>query len=801
MAYKINFGQYSETKNLYIVLNGVTNVSTWNPTEVTGAVKVTDLILDAKDEEIFTPWIKQSLQVSLIRENDTDFQDIIDGTDNTTYAIVVSNGTLELAEGGYLALSEGAKLDFIGTLTMETYGEQYTILPEVNLTFHDRIGFLDDEDFEPKKNRLSIVEFLAEILPSIIVSKYVLLEWPYSDATYSKPDEFFYDFAPWFGMKKSEVFEQFLKDHGLQMVCDFRTIFSAASTPYANVCGCVLIRVVNQFAQIQNEYYLLERTDTVVGSDTTYSYAIQTTTSVVSDGIESEGAILVYPYSGGVYTRLISINIRSEVVVFEFTTGTVTPGAIKIDTGVYTDHLQYSTFMKAYFTDFATYYDDLSTTSIVRWRAKTSDTQYNIALVTLSTDIITSVINAGSGSTVTDVVTIDSNRTSLNTSLVPLIENAAQWELFRKAKNIIAVHTLEHEENLIFKGTISEDDFYPSTDYSFLLGYFGTTRHKYITQLITGLSTISEAIHSYIEGTLVDSAITKAYAGFYLNDAVIKEPGEFGVIRPFVFYPISLYNTTTDILLTLNLSKQATAADIAVYYLLLIKDQDGNFRYWDGNSWEGFLTSLDYLDIPSKVFTSSDYEKTETITLTNETGQLYLAVFCVGGLVPVYVNNVSIESDSDELYLTSIKLETTLYSNNRKNIDIETKFGNVPDIDGAEMYYRNCISNENLEMPLTLNYKTLAQTLLAHLSDMYGANYQVDRWYLSAKPKANDLKLYNPFEMENKVFMLIDGSYNLKTGALDGKFAEVVYTGYADTWQWDDGDVLEWDDGDDILIG
>lgn len=808
MAYKINIGTESPTRNIYIIPEGVTGLSSFSPTEVTGSANVAQLNFDSDDKDIFTAFIKQSLTISLIRENETDFQDIISGNDENTYAVVVYNGTLSLS-GGELVLSEGARLDFIGTLTMETYGEQFIDNAEVTLTFHDRIGFLDDQEFEPVRTRLSIVEFMAECLPSISCSRYVLVEWAFSDSTYSRPDQFYYDFAPFYGEKKKEVLEQFLKDHAMQLVVDFTKIYDSSSTPALIECGCIVIRMPGQFADTTNDFYLLKRVDTVFGTKLVYSYELQTSTVTITTSDVYPEFSLVY-YGGGYATFVLSMLGSGYMVIFD--TAPPDPlreGEIWVDTSVHPNHTEYAAMIEAGITGFSTYYDDLSTGSVVKWRAKTASADYNMTVTTVPippvlytiilTDYTTGVVTIDPSSYVYEITP---ERNTLNSSSTPLIERAAGWELLRKAKYIKAKHDLSVQENLIFKGTVDEDEI----SVTYVNDTPSNSTYKHCRYILSDSSTLAKDLINYVNETMVSTGYQQAFISYYDGNPYVEINAftyALSTKYPMVFSPVYLYNGSST--MNFTLTGKCSVDDTDIYLIFITKDGNGNLQYYDGSNWLNLTSLFDYTTITPNNIDIGDIEISTSITLLATNGlTIYPVVLAkTNGITSgtIYISSYVALLDVDESYPKTISLNTMLNELNRKSVALSVRFGTTPNLIGAAMYYRNVISNVDGYADTTLTFETLDQTLLAHLSDIYGLNYQEDRWYLSAKTKNNSFALYGTFELTTRILMLVEGDLDLKRGVLNGRFAEVVYDGYAECWQWDDGDPLAWDDGDYILIG
>jgi hypothetical protein len=124
----------------------------------------------------------------------------------------------------------------------------------------------------------------------------------------------------------------------------------------------------------------------------------------------------------------------------------------------------------------------------------------------------------------------------------------------------------------------------------------------------------------------------------------------------------------------------------------------------------------------------------------------------------------------------------------------------LPEITGAEAYYRDGLYTMTDTPIFTLFYRNLDQALLAHASDQYGYNYSKDRQIVHADTYIEALRLYNLYEFGGRVLMLTGGTYDVRRNELKGNFVEVTQLDRLPAWLWENGDVIIWEDGSRILL-
>lgn len=822
MGYYVEFGQFTNPKRLYIITNDDLNSLTFTPTEVKGSVEMCTINIDADSEFTETTIIKQSLEVKIVRENDDDLQDVIDGNDERTFAVVVDNGTIS-KDGTDLVLSAGATLDFIGNLTLETYGESYLPFPEISLTFHDRIGVLDDDKFLPTKTRLTIPELLAELLPSIITSDYVAIEWPYSTASYARPDQFSIDVTTFIGEKKYDVLKQFLNDFHLQLFCDFTTIFTTDPTPSIFDCGCIRIRNVANAGSTSFSYYVLELSSSIVGTTTVYEYALRASAGIVTPSVKSKFTIVVFP--GSNFTFYLTIDsvtytvncVKGTVPSPPWPSNTIYLGLNSV--GNLADPMISALVLRSSITFLKDNYYNQSTISLIIFESKYDGSQYDVVLSTTPSYRATFIVtNYTAGGLTPSSYLFTETKTSrvLDTELYPMIEREASWSLVRRAKRIVAVNDLDVVDNLIYKGDI-DTEFAIERITSFLNPTIKQLySYAYTFRFNDAVISREDTIQRYVKGQLTNEDISYALCGKYDNDPCVVFP-KYDLITganywryTTAFSPIYLYDNATTLNIEMDAAKDTNTGTNYFVIVLPVALVDGLVYVYMNSTWQLMTTisnpimlTISGADLTYNTLTTS-VPCTDAI-FANKDFELYFMI-CSSGIGAgaydqqnIYISRISATVTVSEDYPDKITLYTTINTLNRKDKEISAKFGCVPNIDAAKMLYRNIIFDDANKPLETIIYQGLDQTLLAHLSDQVGLIYSTDRKTFEAKVKGNNLRLFDLYEIDTRAYIPLSGTYDLVRGHLKAKFYEVYYTAYFSEWLWDDYDELLYDNNENIL--
>jgi len=689
MIYQVEIGSHA---NAYIITGGLTGLTEFEPTIILGDDTGVRINVDSKDDNIFTPWIKQSLEFTLIKDTEGQYDDILAGDDNETWGILIENGYLYLSEG-YITISDDAILKFKGTLALESYTEQYKKTSVVQLTFHDRIGTMEDDIFYTNTQFKNVADIFACCLSNIVCSDSLYLEWPYTLSSSDDPTDILIDVELFNEKKKIEVLEQVLEDFGLQLIVDYEV------KPSINLvdAGTLVIRSVVDFVQQNVVYWGL------------------TQSSYVS-----------------------------------------------------------STCGREYFT-----YTGSKLTSKLK------------------------------------------PRYLLNTLTYPLIDNDSSLTLERVGTSIKAVNSLSLYDSTVFRGKFN-------FDFSYSTGSGRNLTYYYCP--FAELPDIEEDCLNAIASLLsYDSVIgdydNPACSSIGYNVLFVWTDGSPAVTTHYktVSSPIYLNKDQFDSNGELEFKLDATvynpdlqSGQIRLNPVILQKST-GAYKIYYSGTWHT-LSSIGQLDANNEFTIGARTTETNTLrfTIDNDSDDVVLLIVMTSGFTTSGVSFGLIQSMVvSDLKLfpveeignipNSITLTTSLSGDNRKVINIDSKIMNVPDIIGACYSLPYLIKDTTNKYPLTLDYKSLSQTLLAHLSDQYGWQYDGNRWNLDGSARvfnfANNMNVAGQFGLDEKVLMFLNGDYDAKRKTLKGKWGQVLGDGdEIYRLEKDNFEHFTWDDGNYIML-
>jgi hypothetical protein len=689
MIYQVEIGDHA---NAYIITGGLTGLTEFEPTIILGDDTGVRINVDSKDDNIFTPWIKQSLEFTLIKDTEGQYDDILAGDDNETWGILIENGYLYLSEG-YITISDDAILKFKGTLALESYTEQYKKTSVVQLTFHDRIGTMEDDIFYTNTQFKNVADIFACCLSNIVCSDSLYLEWPYTLSSSDDPTDILIDVELFNEKKKIEVLEQVLEDFGLQLIVDYEV------KPSINLvdAGTLVIRSVVDFVQQNVVYWGL------------------TQSSYVS-----------------------------------------------------------STCGREYFT-----YTGSKLTSKLK------------------------------------------PRYLLNTLTYPLIDNDSSLTLERVGTSIKAVNSLSLYDSTVFRGKFN-------FDFSYSTGSGRNLTYYYCP--FAELPDIEEDCLNAIASLLsYDSVIgdydNPACSSIGYNVLFVWTDGSPAVTTHYktVSSPIYLNKDQFDSNGELEFKLDATvynpdlqSGQIRLNPVILQKST-GAYKIYYSGTWHT-LSSIGQLDANNEFTIGARTTETNTLrfTIDNDSDDVVLLIVMTSGFTTSGVSFGLIQSMVvSDLKLfpveeignipNSITLTTSLSGDNRKVINIDSKIMNVPDIIGACYSLPYLIKDTTNKYPLTLDYKSLSQTLLAHLSDQYGWQYDGNRWNLDGSARvfnfANNMNVAGQFGLDEKVLMFLNGDYDAKRKTLKGKWGQVLGDGdEIYRLEKDNFEHFTWDDGNYIML-
>lgn len=706
MIYNIKIGTRD---NCYIITGGLDGISTFEPVEVDGTQNSAVIHIDSESDDIFTPWIKQSLEVQFLKYNDGDFDDIIAGNDNQTFGILIEDGALELVSGD-LRITSGGKLKFIGTLTLETYTEQYKHISPISFIFHDRIGSLEDYDFSTNVQYKNVCDIIACCVFPVVCSDKLYLEWPYTLSGSNDPKEFLLELSDMDEKTNKEVLETLLKDFGLQMVVDY----SKNVQTNLKDSGAIVIRSVIEHAEIINTFW--------------------------------------------------ELNLTSFIA---------------------------STCQRQYYT-----YTGDST------------------------------------------VTIQKTMQLCNSAAWPLIDNDTTLNLERVASEILAKSEIDKNANVIFRGDYDEK-YNNSVTYPPVFPIYpdGYTRDEYcpliyiaddpppsdpggvedlfphIDDLIRGVKDKSDFMSPYI----VRFYDREEWTGIGLRETKTSFPNPDYMAITSLPIPLA-YSQFTSNKIKFNISisyngfkEVAIPADFGTIHCNIIMLKNNSLYIYDGSSWISFTSQSQLISYNSSdvIFNSpKDFNYDFEIDSTNSV--VIMAVLIMGpsstltyGHAIIKKIKISPVSKISDYTPNSIALTTNLSGNNRKKIELDTTFINSPNIKTAGYLIKNVISNINKEYPYMTNYKGINQTMLAHLSDQYGWQYDGNRWNMDATVKGylSVIDLMGIFRLDDKNMMLLNGDYDARYREIKGTWGQVLEIEENKYRLLDDNFIpLEWDNGNIINL-
>ena len=674
MIYQIGIGEYD---NCYIITGGLTGFTSFEPVLVNGDSEACSIIIDKKDDSIFSPWIKQSLKVSLVKENETDYAEIIAGNDNETYGILIENGELGLM-GTDITITSGGILKFIGTLALESYSEQYKEISIVSFTFNDRIGTLSDDDFASNSQYKPITDIIACCVNKTMCSGKCYLEWPYTLSGSDDPQKYLLDVTDLDEKTNLDVLEQVCLDHGLQLKVDFE------SNPHSKLVDCGAIRIVSiiEIAEQNNVFWEL----------------------LLDSYVATACGIEYFTYTGSKNASLYK------------------------------------------------------------------------------------------------------NRNLLNTIAIPLTDNETTLELDRVASSIIAKNSIGLIDSLIRKGVFDES----------LIISDGTLKY-YCPILELNQSTAYNDIINIIDGADIsdyDRVRCNNY-GFMVYEFVytIPPPTTYKkdrVATQVTFLDSTIFGINNKLELKVECTSKNPMLEPLTLHLNLIAKIGSSYKLYNGSNWIDFTTN-DQLESYNDFIISSLSEETNSYNATIDNGgsdvSLMMVMVCrlapESGIWHIDISELKVTVTKLEDLPSSITLTTDLSGNNRKDIKIDSVFLNSPDIPGAGVSIKNVIRDIHNNFPEWLVYKSLPQTLLAHLSDQYGWQYDGNRWNVNGTCKvvSGSMNLMGQFGLEDKVLTLISGEYNAKRKTLKGKWGQVLEVGVNKYRLLQDTFVpFTWDDGNYIML-
>jgi hypothetical protein len=657
MIYQVEIGEYD---NAYIITGGLTGLTEFNPTIILGDDTGVRINVDSKDDDIFTPWIKQSLEFTLIKSSEGQYDDILAGNDNETWGILIENGYLYLSEG-YITISDDAKLKFKGTLALESYAEEYKQTSVVQFTFHDRIGTMEDDIFYTNTQFKSVADILACCLNNVVCAETMYLEWPYTLSSSDDPTEILIDVEEFNEQKKIEVLEELLKDFGMQLIVDY----------------------------------------------------------------EVKGGITLVT-SGALVIRSVIDTVKQNVVYWNMALSSFTSTTCGQEFFTYTGSKLASKLKSRYLLDSVTY---------------------------------------------------------------PLINNDAVQGLERVASAIKAKNQIARKNSAIFRAKFDFKFTYSLGGGRALFVYYCP-----IAKLSFEEEDCLNAIASLLdyETTISDYDTAQCNSNGYKVSQVWSD----GSPSTYSYYPVThtpiylnkdQFNESDEIKFKAKVTCYNPAefgTGVIRINPVILQKSTSTYKIYYSGSWNT-LSSMSQLTSHNEYTVSNEQTETNTKTFTvdSDNDDVVLLIVITAGFgetsQSMYVSNIELNAvEETDNIPDSINLTTDLSGDNRKEISIDSKIMNVPDIIGSCYSISYLIKDINNKYPLTIDYRLLSQTLLAHLSDQYGWQYDGDRWNLDGSckcfPLTESLNIAGQFGLDEKILIFLNGEYDAKRKILKGKWGQVI---------------------------
>ena len=806
MAYYLTFGNFTKARHLVITTaeDGDT-ITEW--TEILGGKEAVSLRFDGDKKDAWTPVIKTSLEVVLHRQNDGEFSDIINGNDQDINAYLISGSILT---DEYRVPADSTLL-FKGTLTTETWREEYNILAPIKLIFHDKIGHLKENYFYPNKNYLTGLEILGECLLNVVAAdEYLVIDWPYSYDDKEYIEDFIYNVQTYIGKTKEEVLTDFLVSHGLQMFTDFAYKFGDwFGAPPVDEAGAIRIRLVANQAYQTIEQSLYKKTSKVIGSKIYYYYERQDVEDVITEEINSSLLCYIddnYPPVSSLYTVFaFEINSEKYFVVYKEAGGDLTSiekvdlGITAFDTYEVIDNYSNSDVQSAIGLMIGSDFTYTGNT----WIANIGNSIYDFTLVE---ENITdrgfyqfTAYQSGEISVTTGKFNETRIERVLNTSQYPLLNKRARFTLDLKAKYIEAINQYEISDSIIFPAEFY-DEYIKSSIPNDGYRYFTLSR---VTS-DTGYPS-SVQIKNHIDGISILNYNKIGYVGDRKSLAI--EPAKeilFGEIIVTKSSDTKINTSFEGIWVGLNAAGN-------LYYFAITKI-NGSWYAWNVNEtkwelvsglgWGVVGTRLEFTASPNEYLTKESQIEHPSILSEGEPYKIYFSWFSSTStfdVLDVYLTKFTATIQSSYSYPDKLVLTTNINLKNRQIIKQESNFYCLPNIDGAESIYQNGIYKDDLTPLHTITYREAAQTLLAHVSDQYGANYTSNRWRLHALIYIESFRLHDLFTLEDRSFIISEGNYDVKRGYFNSEYNQIILPYRLPAWQWEDEEEILWEDEERML--
>jgi len=828
-------GAFSSIK-MYIY--NVDEVESWhNIIDITGSATPNALVFDG-EKSVFDLIKKTSLELSVIRQDEAWFRDLIDGYDDQWAICVVKDGDMKhrienvwVGEGGIFS----GTLLFYGKLTFQTYSEQYKIASEIRLTFHDRLGVMADEEFDAYGTNVSLLDIVANCVKPCVCSSNLIVEFPYESTEVENASglEFFaLPTSKYAGKKKDEVIQSILKSFGLRLDTDFTYKRTSATYQKPELCGAIWIRHVASQRNSTITHRVYNSTPKIVGADTYDSYTFTGTDTVTSTTTGTSISVMnvyapVFPSPSGVLQQFsVSVTnstgvVENETFFFVAFDFQETPGGVNIFGGYNADSeinlLIIRDRWAVKYPDSTLVFEKTAKNQLKITSLYGADYDHSFHFVgTVSEYAKVSLTTSYFPTPIQPPVYLDITPKVINNTDFKLINNASQFDLDIKAKEIVVTWKPEDTGNLFSGGTPKETDFSERS---------GTLLHKYTRVISEPNGSPYSNLLNYVAGGTVPEPLAygprKAnYSGSLCIALPVRKESSTAFTNPdvelFVQGPIPA-TAVPNQKIGVKLDAAAKSTDQASIYInyIAVTSNGSRFYYKDSNlGWEPFTGSISYgsgnsfvnaVNLGWSSLEAANLIPHPPLILGSPEYKLFIVISgeytAVDLPETIFIKNVEV-SFSGLDFPTEIKQTTNLAPKNRKSISVDIDVNTFPGGVNDTLFYRDCLVNYPSIKPCRLlKYEGLDQTLQAHLGDQYGLQYQFDRWLFKCDLLAN-IKLRDIIRLpaEDKLFIIANGNYDIKRSQFTGELIEFTTTDNKAAWLWNDGGYILWDDGGKILL-
>lgn len=253
--------------------------------DITGDSAAVHLRFDEEKADNYYPSsiVKTSLELGLIRTNESHYSDIIEGNDNEWWAVVTEKETfmdsrkVPFNEEYYPVFKNttgDVSIAFKGKLTNETYSETYNHNSPISFIFHDRLGELNENKYVVNEPFIGLIDFLNEMLEGQPCEKRLHIEFPYdiqdeivAGKTYSgltSPNNIIIDVTRLHNKTKKDALLDVIKSFNLQLSNDYSKAFLTDDDYYElEDCGIFRVRMIAYITDISHTYYTFIKTSGV----------------------------------------------------------------------------------------------------------------------------------------------------------------------------------------------------------------------------------------------------------------------------------------------------------------------------------------------------------------------------------------------------------------------------------------------------------------------------------------------------------------------------------------------------------